>query len=482
MLYLFNLKTNNYEIFYEDSATNAQTVTAVVSANISDSSRLVKMIDINGSLVDITTAITGSSVSTSADGIGVDNNSINSSVDNQNNFESQVLIFNPEGSTSQIVLGFKTQGNVGWSDNSLLVLTLYGTDDISGNNVTDSILLTSVPGIAGTTYLQTGSSQFVIDAPAGWSSIDYVDLTPSFVMYSQGNNDRINDTDIKVTFGFTTILERDLSSDFVFNLTAVIQDNDGDTTSDQFTISSYANAVAGSAQDDDIDGDVVIGGVTVVDNVLIGGAGSDTLNGGAGADTLSGGSGADTFAYNALDELQLDGSSVTEVITDFQAGEDSLDFGTLLASNYDLSNRISIKTDNGDLLRTSTLLINDGTQTFELVVNNATAAVGGHYVELDAESLFNSSSNQVSATDWTEIIEMAGSYNTAISFGLEENDDWTLKVVDARAGLSAVVDGDGRLIFTNSNGATVSDVDVEISQNNTVHEVDNVDEINWVTE
>lgn len=59
-------------------------------------------------------------------------------------------------------------------------------------------------------------------------------------------------------------------------------------------------------------------------DLIEGGDGYDTLAGGRGADTLIGGLGADVFVFSGDD---LDGS--TDVIVDFQAGEDRIDFSDL---------------------------------------------------------------------------------------------------------------------------------------------------------
>ena len=118
-----------------------------------------------------------------------------------------------------------------------------------------------------------------------------------------------------------------------------------------------------------------------------------------------------------------------------------------------------------------------------MVIDNANVVNdSGNFKELDAETLFNVGSTQTSAADWTEIVELSGSYNADVGFGSEPGSDWTLEIVDERVGISAVIDGDGRLIFQSQDGTAVEDVDIRVSQGQNVHEIDNVDEITWVSE
>ena len=66
-------------------------------------------------------------------------------------------------------------------------------------------------------------------------------------------------------------------------------------------------------------------------DTLIGDSGNDLLRGGAGVDTMTGGTDADTFDFDAVSEI---GTAVgaRDIITDFLAGADRLDFSTLDAN------------------------------------------------------------------------------------------------------------------------------------------------------
>ncbi|ACO81203.1 Secreted mannuronan C-5 epimerase [Azotobacter vinelandii CA] len=66
------------------------------------------------------------------------------------------------------------------------------------------------------------------------------------------------------------------------------------------------------------------------DDRLNGDAGNDILDGGAGRDNLTGGAGADTFRFSArTDSYRTDSASFNDLITDFDADEDSIDLSAL---------------------------------------------------------------------------------------------------------------------------------------------------------
>jgi len=72
------------------------------------------------------------------------------------------------------------------------------------------------------------------------------------------------------------------------------------------------------------------------DDALSSGAGNDTLIGGGGADWLFSISGADTFRYQSLGDSRIVGGSAQDVIVDFIAGEDKLDFRALSVAAADV--------------------------------------------------------------------------------------------------------------------------------------------------
>ena len=89
------------------------------------------------------------------------------------------------------------------------------------------------------------------------------------------------------------------------------------------SMSSIENVIGGVANDA-ITGDRQ-------DNIINGGNGDDWIRGKQGADTLTGGEGADTFSWQRNDIVNRGGDHLgLDVITDFDACEDTLDFTGLL--------------------------------------------------------------------------------------------------------------------------------------------------------
>lgn len=103
---------------------------------------------------------------------------------------------------------------------------------------------------------------------------------------------------------------------------------------------SLANAITGTAQDDQLSG---LGGADRLvgaegRDVLLGGDGNDTLSGGAGADTLVGGAGVDSFTFGPAD---IAGSvAAPDRIEDFSAAQgerihlSNIDANSLTAANH----------------------------------------------------------------------------------------------------------------------------------------------------
>ena len=76
------------------------------------------------------------------------------------------------------------------------------------------------------------------------------------------------------------------------------------------------------------------------DDQLFGGDGNDTLFGSRGADLLTGGQGSDSFRFiTALDST----AAVSDIITDFEVGRDSIDLSVLLVTAIGIG-----RLDNGD--------------------------------------------------------------------------------------------------------------------------------------
>lgn len=223
---------------------------------------------------------------------------------------------------------------------------------------------------------------------------------------------------------------------------------------------------------------VIVG--TAGSDVIVGGSGNDTITGGAGADQLTGGAGADTFAYDSLDDLPTSASGESERIVDFSSVDgDVVDFGALLAGATDLRNTIQIDDSEGAGSQ-SVLSITSGGETYELIVDNVNPIEEGEsafYRELDSQTMMGLSGAESTSGAWTDIVEIQGAY------GGSGNQGWTFSIVEEPGGsaITYELDEAGRsIVFKDSNGDAVSDVHVQITQDGVTHDIENVDEINWV--
>jgi len=107
----------------------------------------------------------------------------------------------------------------------------------------------------------------------------------------------------------------------------------GDAGSDRLYGGAGDDLIDGGFANDHINGnkgnDTIEGGAGHDD--LLGGQGNDRLSGGGGFDTLSGNAGNDTFSIGAYGHFATSGSDAyrTDIITDFQNGQDSMALGYL---------------------------------------------------------------------------------------------------------------------------------------------------------
>jgi len=112
----------------------------------------------------------------------------------------------------------------------------------------------------------------------------------------------------------------------------------GDAGDDTLQGGSGDDSLSGGADNDELFGNRGR-------DTLTGEAGDDTLDGGAGRDTLTGGPGADTFSFELLADVnpdEGDGSASDvfaggefDVVTDFNPGEDNLQFDDAFFDNID---------------------------------------------------------------------------------------------------------------------------------------------------
>ncbi|MDP2768313.1 MAG: hypothetical protein Q8O81_00575 [Giesbergeria sp.] len=113
----------------------------------------------------------------------------------------------------------------------------------------------------------------------------------------------------------------------VFDLTTDSNGTVNVTGSQNLTLTTALNAGTTGLS---ISGSAFTGKLTVTGtgqgDLIVGGLGADTITGGDGTDTMTGGAGADTFAFAAGDNAGADGAAVADIITDFVAGTDKLQF------------------------------------------------------------------------------------------------------------------------------------------------------------
>lgn len=114
-----------------------------------------------------------------------------------------------------------------------------------------------------------------------------------------------------------------LNADFAdFSLVTVANAATGGITINSARILG-GGTITGTAGNDSITGGSLL---NLAGETLIGGPGADTITGSVGPDQVTGGTGADIFRYAAGASGGTNGAAVADVITDFLAGTDKLQF------------------------------------------------------------------------------------------------------------------------------------------------------------
>jgi serralysin len=115
-----------------------------------------------------------------------------------------------------------------------------------------------------------------------------------------------------------------------------------------------------------------------LDNVMIGGAGNDTMNGLGGNDTLIGGAGNDTLAGGAGNDIfqYLAVNFGADLVTGFTHGQDALDVVGLGLKAADFgTNKIGISTVGGNAV----VAFGGGTVTLQGIKANTIVAADFHF-------------------------------------------------------------------------------------------------------
>ncbi|WP_233202708.1 VCBS domain-containing protein [Limnohabitans sp. JirII-31] len=299
-----------------------------------------------------------------------------------------------------------------------------------------------------------------------------------YLVATSGNDTLTGDSGLSDTVSYSAA-----TSGVTMNLSVATAQTTGGSGSD--TVTGMENVV-GSAFADTLTGNAS-------NNLLIGGAGNDTLSGGGGndiliggqgVDTLTGGTGADTFKYNTLTDLPTLSSGSKELITDFNSAidGDKLDFGTLLnnlpsSAGTLLQNTMTIDSTDGATTH-SILNIFDGNNTYVLDIQNAnpnSGVNGATYVELDSQKLLQGTSNTTTASNWSDIVDIKGTYHGVSAAGTTPVDGWVIKAASTptwASGLSV----DSASGFADTSGNTTVQI---VTSDGVTHNIDNVDKIIW---
>ncbi|SFB61286.1 Hemolysin-type calcium-binding repeat-containing protein [Azotobacter beijerinckii] len=269
-----------------------------------------------------------------------------------------------EGRRFEIAL----QGNfAGLLDNSHLIfepLVLEGTE--AGDNLQGSPVAEILVGQGGEDYLDGAGGGDLLDGGAGRDTLSGgtgVDVlrfsarNDSYRTDSEGFSDRILDFDpgqdridlsalgftglgdghggtlaVRVNDAGTRTYLKSFEVDAEGRRFEIVLDGNLANRLDSGNVLFAPEALEGSGS-----GDTLIGSSLAEslagrdgDDYLHGGAGADILDGGLGRDTLAGGSGADLFRFSSLeDSYRTDSEGFSDLILDFEAGEDRIDLSAL---------------------------------------------------------------------------------------------------------------------------------------------------------
>jgi Ca2+-binding RTX toxin-like protein len=155
----------------------------------------------------------------------------------------------------------------------------------------------------------------------------------------------------------------------------------GEATGDRFSSieglsgSDFGDRLTGSAGNNVLSGGAggdVLTGLSGKDTIS-GGGGADVINGGALADTLSGGGGADRFVYAKTLE-SANGSSLRDVITDFDETMDVIDLSRIDAVKDVAGSSFTIIGGNGFTTAGQLRIIQSGE---DVVLEMKTNSIGG---------------------------------------------------------------------------------------------------------
>ena len=392
--------TPTYTVNYTDAETGI-VVQAKASVNlVNPDSTLISLDDTPGNPAFTNVSnVPNYDVNVSTDGIGINNNVISSYIDHNDVKTTESLKYDPVDNASQITLNFKGTGTVGFDKGGfedVLYIRVVGTSGqsytvlldsrhgdyiirVNGDPVTNpdgSLIALGADAITGIDYDGGSITDYAVNASiftelsdTDPQQIDYVIVTAGYYIDGSGT---VQETDIKMEFGFQVTTETSTPIPTEMDLTATLADADGDTISADFHfVTQVGETLTGTADDDYLNG-------TDGNDILIGGAGNDILSGGAGNDSMTGGDGADSFVWSKAD-LGTEAGPAADTVLDFTADlvnvadSDSLNLADLLS---DGSHHIAGVESGGHLQIQVLNTMDEITQTIDLdsvVINDGLA-------------------------------------------------------------------------------------------------------------
>jgi Ca2+-binding RTX toxin-like protein len=264
------------------------------------------------------------------------------------------LLFNINSATGEVTFknapDFETPLDSG--GNNIYNFTVVASDGSASDTQNVAITVTDVPESTGPTiapvYNGTGDPND-FDSLVGTASSGFLLVNGTIAGETITGDTSTNDKDIINALGGDDTVYAGDATDTVYGGDGVDTIYGGDQNDSLYgqagndTINGDANndAIYGGSGNDilngNANGDNIFGGSG--NDTLNGGDGNDSLTGGYGADNLTGGSGADTFMFvSALD--------IGDVISDFIAADDTLDFSGIDANSTTGANDAFIAATN----------------------------------------------------------------------------------------------------------------------------------------
>ena len=268
-----------------------------------------------------------------------------------------------------------------------------------------------------------------------------------------------NGTDVKFTVGSGSVTVANGAGQTISlkdSRGSYTASNDSITLGSNFTGVMDTNAYLSTVRT--IDGRAAASNLTITgnsnENTIYGGSGNDVLDGGAGNDVLTGGSGKDMFIYSPEDYC-------TDTITDYTAGEDTIQIESGSISRTELSH------DDKDVLFRfgyGTLKVENGSgKVISLIDSRGSYSVSNTTIKLNADfkgemNLSNYRSQNVNdavlldGSEVTNALTLYGSLEDDTIYGGSGND--TIYANGASATINTIYGNDGNDVIHGSKAGS----------------------------